>query len=246
MKSKGIILFLLALSCFLLVIVMKDHFINTKDSKKEDNNQKTVQEVKKDKGKELIYSPMGDSLTAGFTATEESKRYTDVLAKLIEEKLGYHVTQKGVYKAGSTLWQFGLPNYDMINEQNPDLITIEFGTNDLQDDNRHETPYQFRYNLLVLLNKIQKDDRKIVLVTTWNRGKRSEPYDQVIKEVGVERNIPVADISSVWQDRLDTHGPAGIKTPYGVSDDFHPNNKGHKEIAEIIFKQVDALFTKNK
>ncbi|PFN80580.1 GDSL family lipase [Bacillus sp. AFS076308] len=245
MKSKVIIIFLLVVSCFLAIIVINDHFTDLKDSKKTNNNRKQSLKVKEEESKELIYSPMGDSLTAGYTATKESNRYTAVLAQLIEEKLGYHFTQKGLYKAGSTLWQFGLPNYDIINKQNPDLITIEYGTNDLQNDNRHETPYQFKYNLLLLLNKIQKDDRKIILVTTWNRGGRSATYDQVIKEVGLQRNIPVADISSVWQNRTDTHGPAGLETPYGDSDDFHPNDKGHKEIAEIIFKQVKTLYSKN-
>ncbi|PGV53343.1 SGNH/GDSL hydrolase family protein [Bacillus sp. AFS037270] len=242
MKSKSIIIFLLVVSCFLAIIVINDHFIKEKDSNQTNNNKKQTIETKKEKRKEIIYSPMGDSLTAGFAATKESKRYTAVLAQLIEEKLGYHVTQKGVYKSGSTLWQYGLPNFDLINEQNPDLITIEYGTNDLQNDNRHETSYQFKYNLLQLLNKIQKEDRKIVLVTTWNRGTKSAPYDRVIKEVGLRRNIPVADISSVWKNRTDTHGPKGRETPYGTSDDFHPNDKGHKEIAEVIFKQVYQLY----
>ncbi|PGV53340.1 SGNH/GDSL hydrolase family protein [Bacillus sp. AFS037270] len=242
MKSKGIIIFLLVVTCFLAIIVINDHFIKEKDSNYTNNNKKQAIETKKETKKELIYSPMGDSLTEGFAATKEGSRYTAVLAKLIEEKLGYHVIQKGVYKSGSTLWQYGLPNFDKINEQNPDLITIEYGTNDLQHDNRHETPYQFKYNLLLLLNKIQKDDRKIVLVTTWNRGEKSAPYDQVIKEVGLKKKIPVADISSVWENRTDTQGPRGLQTPYGVSDNFHPNNKGHKEIAEIIFKQVYPLY----
>ncbi|MED4224276.1 SGNH/GDSL hydrolase family protein [Neobacillus cucumis] len=243
MKSKSIIILLSVISCFLAIIVIKDHFIPSNTSNKTINHKNQLQNVKKETKKEFIYSPMGDSLTMGFASTKKNNRYTDVLSQLIEKKLGYHVTQKGLYKPGSTLWQYGLPNYDVINNQNPDLITIEYGTNDLQHDNRHETPYQFKYNLLLMLDKIQKKNRKIILVTTWNRGARSAPYDKVIKEVGQDRKIPVADISSVWKNRTDTHGPAGIKTPYGkISDNFHPNDKGHKEIAEIIFKQVEQLY----
>ncbi|MDR4949936.1 SGNH/GDSL hydrolase family protein [Neobacillus cucumis] len=246
MKNKSIIIFLSVLSCFLAINVIKDHSFQLNTINTTNNQKKQVLNVKKETKQktknELVYSPMGDSLTKGLNATKESNRYTAVLSQLIEKKFGYHVTQKGIYKSGSTLWQFGLPNYNLINKQNPDLITIEYGTNDLQLGKRYETPYLFKYNLLLLLNKIQKENRKIILVTTWNRGARSAPYDKVIKEVGQNRNIPVADISSVWKNRTDTYGPRGLKTPYGISDNFHPNNKGHKEIAEIIFKQVYQLY----
>lgn len=136
------------------------------------------------------------------------------------------MTQKGIYKSGSTLWQFGLPNYNLINKQNPDLITIEYGTNDLQLGKRYETPYLFKYNLLLLLNKIQKENRKIILVTTWNRGARSAPYDKVIKEVGQNRNIPVADISSVWKIERTHMVQEGLKHRMGLVIIFIPIIRG--------------------
>ncbi|MEB4872109.1 hypothetical protein P8831_25855 [Priestia megaterium] len=54
-----------------------------------------------------------------------------------------------------------------------------------------------------------------------------------------EKDIPVANIQSVWQHRNDTYGPKGGKAFIGgESDSWHPNDRGHKEITEIIFNKA--------
>lgn len=196
------------------------------------------------KGEELVYFPMGDSLAVGAFATTEDKRYVSVLSQLIEEKMGYDVNiNDSTVKAGTGLKDNGIPNLQKVISSKPDLITIEFGTNDMTKElsNAYSTPKEFKKNLSYVVETLQDkldNNPKIILVTTWYNTKNSPTYDAIIKEVGKQYNVPVADIYSVWKNRTDTYGPEGTETYQGMSDNWHPNDKGHQEIAGKIFEKA--------
>lgn len=250
-------LMLIALA-FLLIIGMllylqhaKEPIVNSNISEKANGleEKKLTEEEKKKqiyhshKGEELIYSPMGDSLAEGYYATEHNKRYVEVLSQLIEEKLGYDVQLKsGAVKRGTGLKDTAIPNLDKVVSEQPNFITIEFGTNDLKQKkkNAYSNPEDFKKRLTYVidyLNDHLSNKPKIILVTTWAR-ENSLAYDAIIEEVGQEKNLPVVNIESVWQNRIDTRGTKGVQTYLGVSDDWHPNDKGHKEIANAIFQKA--------
>lgn len=215
--------------------------------KKEEARQKQLREqeekktYEKHKGEELIYFPMGDSLAEGFYASTDDKKYVSVFSDLIESKLGYDVkTKEGAAKAGKGLRDLGLPKADMVMSENPDLITIEFGNNDadVNKTNTYSSPEEFKDRLEELIDKLLSNQEKtpqIIIVTTWNNNRLSDEYDAIIKEVGEDKDIPIADIRKVWLNRTDTYGPEGQETYKGLSDLAHPNDKGHGEIAKVIF-----------
>lgn len=213
-------------------------------AKEEEARKKEEQAIYNEhKGQTLLYSPMGDSITVGGYATSEDKTYVSLVTKLIEEKLGYDVkVQEGVMKAGTGLVDYGIPNVSTLIDQEPDFVTIGYGTNDINEAlNAYSTPEEFEERLNTLIDTINKESHKkpkIVLITTWKNGDKSFEYDAIIKRIGKEQGIPVADISTVWQNRNDTVGPAEIETPFGISDIWHPNDQGHKEIADKVFKQA--------
>ena len=193
----------------------------------------------KNKGKKLIYSPMGDSLSNGSFASTENTKFVAVLSQLIKEKMGYDVQlENGAVKPGSGLKDNGIPNSQKVIFKHPNLVTIEFGTNDSSKvmDNAYSSPEEFKVRLSNLIDSIKSNaDTKIILVTTWKSG--YPVYDDIIKSVGEEKNIPVADISPIWH-RNDTFGPEGRTTFIGKSDNWHPNDLGHKLIAETIFDKA--------
>lgn len=196
---------------------------------------------KKHKGEKLVYAPMGDSLAEGLYATKESKRYVSVLSKAISQKMGYNVVlTNGYAKQGTGLKDNGIPNADHVIANMPDLITVEFGTNDLNPKlkNAYSSPDEFKQRLTELIKRLKSETKaKIILVTTWNSGQLSAQYDSPIYSVAKTENIPVADISNVWSDQS-TFGPKGYNSFLGIGDGWHPNDKGHREIAETIFKQA--------
>jgi acyl-CoA thioesterase-1 len=266
--NKKAVLLVLALLLSLIILVFGKQFydfkishtkadsiksekIFAKQSAKEQEQikAKNIAETKaiynKHKDKTLVYSPFGDSLGVGLYASSKNNRYVSVLSNLIHKKMGYDVKiMPGSTVSGSGLTDNGIPNIQKIISEKPDLVTIEFGTNDSDGSrSKYLTPDQFKIKLETVVDELQKQKKspKIILVTTWNIGQKSIAYDSVIETVGKEKNVHVADISSVWSNRIDTITPKGDSTPFGISDGFHPNDRGHKEIAEAIYKKAYDL-----
>lgn len=194
------------------------------------------------KGKEnIVYTPIGDSLTGGYFATTEKDKFTSVLSRLIEKELTTTVEEVGVSSYGGVI-SGGVKAISVINEAKADLVSIEYGTNDCDPDNNVPIN-EFESNLNQIIDGITVDvdrDPVIVLVTTWNQGGKCKPFDDAIKKVGTEKDIPVADVEDIWKDNS-TKGPAGQETFLGTSDNFHPNNNGMSKIAERIFASLQGI-----
>lgn len=238
---------ILAILCVLIVISGKiyyDHKISNMQKESEKMSakidasgiEKTVNYYKKNRGT-IVYSPVGDSLTHGYYASTESKQFTNVLAHIIEKQMGYKVTVNNNSKYGGTL-ENGLNAIPQIQQQKPDFLTIEFGTNDSNDENHVPIP-TFKSRLNQLIDGIYKNRSpkpKIVLVTTWQYN--APTYDNAIESVGKKRNIPVADISALRKNQSNI-GPAGNISFRGTTDNFHPNDIGHAAIADTIFSVAE-------
>ncbi|MFU8688487.1 SGNH/GDSL hydrolase family protein [Rossellomorea sp. FS2] len=190
---------------------------------------------KENRGK-IVYSPLGDSLTEGYYATEDSKKFSSVLSSLIEEKMGFEVKEDGIGNYGGKVSK-GLEMVSKVSEKNPDIVTIEYGTNDSSPKNGEVDVIQFESDLNDLIDELTEGKEKpplIILVTTWNQWEKAIPFDEAIKKVAEERGYPVVDIDHIWRMK-DTKGPAGLDTPFGPSDDWHPNDKGMEMIAQEIY-----------
>lgn len=196
----------------------------------------------KHNGETLTYIPMGDSLAAGYASYDSDHRYVSLLKNLLHEKMGYNVIiPKEIVASGKGLKDEGIPNESIIQQYKPDLVTIEFGTNDA-DINKKDA-YADTNTFFSELNSFVKyihsvsPSTKIILVTTWKSGGFSFKYDNIIENVGTKNNIPTANIEDIWS-RSDTVDKKGTPLKNGVSDGWHPNNLGHQLIAEAIYEQA--------
>lgn len=192
----------------------------------------------------IVYASMGDSIAEGHYASTLATTFPAVFASLVEENYHEKVEIHHYAKYGRTS-SFGVGQIDRVRQLKPDVITIEFGTNDANPVNGSDVD-QFAQNMRTMLNELSYIDGltpQIVLVTTWNHGKASEPFDTVVKNLGKEYNLPVADIKSVWdKDPEKTAGPPGLKTFNGTSDRWHPNDEGMKQIGEIIYQAYQSKY----
>lgn len=198
--------------------------------------QKAVYE--KHKGETLTYIPMGDSIGEGYASYDSDHRYVEVFQDTLQEKMGFDVSiEEEIVASGKGLKDHGLPKKSIIKEHQPDLVTIEFGTNDAAPDRveAYVDPETFEEELNSLVKYIRSvsPDTKMVLVTSW----KIEKYDYIIRKVGEDNEVPVADIADVWS-RNDTVDPKGTQLKHSKSDGWHPNNLGHQLIAEAIYEQA--------
>lgn len=224
----------------------KKHYEQTISTMRRDQKLAEEKDVNSDKWKldkslfkqnrgSITYSPMGDSLTAGFFASKDSTRFVSVLSRYINEGLGYDVKVEGVSGYGG-LSENGLNAAEQVVEQSPDLVSIEYGTNDA-DPKRKISVESFEDNLESIVNKLNSGYKKpkIFLITTWKTDKTGE-YNKAIKKIGGKYKLPVVDITKLSQD-AENSGPAGKDTFKGKSDDFHPNDKGMERIARTIYSE---------
>ena len=230
--------------------VAQDKYIEQLAAQKEKEEAEAKAEAKRiyesHKGQELVYSPMGDSIAEGYLVGDKEK-YVSLLTDLIEKNLGYDVKLEPIaVKSGTGIKDNGLPNVDKVIEENPDFVTIEFGTNDMNETlDAYSEPDEFENNLSKLISKLQESNSKmkIMLVTTWKSGNESLQYDKIIEKVGEEKKVPVANIQSTWQRRSDTVTEKFKEVSNGIkSDGWHPNVLGHELIAGKIYnKAFDVL-----
>ena len=192
------------------------------------------------KGEEFTYSPLGSSLTAGYYASKENKKFASVLSNAIEEEMNYKVSLEG-HSAHEALLMHGLDAVPEINKQEPDLVSIEFGTSDCSAKNNIPLD-TFQKQLDLLVNDLTGEgtsNPQVVLLTTWSAGERCQAFDEAVKTVGEEHDFPVVDLSEVWGDSSNV-GRKGVQTYNGVSDNLYPNDQGMEVIANKIFEEVEG------
>ncbi|WP_125771105.1 SGNH/GDSL hydrolase family protein [Companilactobacillus furfuricola] len=205
-------------------------------------------ELKASSKKTLVYSPLGDSLSVGLMANSQTDRFTSQFARQISKATGKKVEEKGASMVGKTATNFGLPNIQTIIDQDPDIVTVEFGTNDAADVNNEQALPNYRSSIQQILDQLQaKTHAKIILVTSWSPAdgpyrENDLRFDKVLKAEGKSRNLPVVNLAKIWQGDPSVAGtPASItESVWGrPADKLHPNQKGHDKIAQALTKVLN-------
>lgn len=207
-----------------------------------DNRDDKVRNI--GKNRDLKYVALGDSLAAGYNTSEEKKAYQYLVENYLSDTMGFNTTLQGRWAPGNTVGGNALEEYNEVLGMKPDLITIEYGTNEQDRTNQfYARPETFLTNLSSLVGsyKTAFPNAKIVLLTTW-KAETYEEYDAQIKAVAEKYDVKVADITDVWRKSKDTIAPKGAKSWRGEGDGYHPNDKGNREIADAIIKQLVDLY----
>jgi acyl-CoA thioesterase-1 len=161
---------------------------------------------------------LGDSITSGVGA-DPGLAYPDVLA----DRLGVDIINAGV--PGDTAAD-GLERLDEVLEEDPWLVIVELGGNDLL---RRVPPASTEAALREIVQRLL-DARVVPLVVEMEVpfGRRySEIYDRLREEY----EIPV--VEGVLGDIL---VDSALK-----ADPIHPNTRGHEILAEAVAEAVQPL-----
>ncbi|AKP68442.1 SGNH/GDSL hydrolase family protein [Companilactobacillus ginsenosidimutans] len=257
--SKARWLSLLAfLLMFVLVTGCSSKQSSSKHSSPKTEQKKTVKKTKPTKKtlatelkdspkKTLVYSPLGDSLSVGLLADSKENRFSSQFTRTIAKETGKKVTEEGASSVGKTATNFGLPNVNTIIAQKPDIITVEFGTNDAADVTNPKALPAYQNSIHQILDQLQSQTKaKIILMTTWSPSngdyvQNDLRFDKVVIKEGKDRNLPVVNLSKIWQGNPNVTGSTN-NTSYNVwgsKDDFHPNQAGHDQIAKALTKVLN-------
>lgn len=214
------------------------------------NNPKSGKVTFTNLSTEIKYVAIGDSYTIGVGVTEED-RWPNMLTN--------HLKKEGVdidlianpavsgYTVRDAI-ELELPEVKKIK---PDFVTVLIGANDNFGQKEIKMYQKELRELLDRLQPIVTNPKNIILITIPDYTKSPalelylkedmlkliKEYNEIIKEEGRKRNLPIADIFPISQTMTSD-------TDY-VSDGLHPSAESYMKWEKIIFPVVFNLL-KNK
>lgn len=192
----------------------------------------------KDRPLSVFYA--ADSLSYGLFSTTEAAGYRPIVNAELR-KHGEIFEQRATKADDKVLFKAG--NVTNIPESGVDLAILELGTNDLgtNEVGSRTEPDQFRKNYEDLISRVQRSANvQIICVGVWGKAGPtiSDPYDFAIEKVCTAHGGQYVDLTSTFE-KNDTYGPKGAPSWVGApSDGFHPNDKGHRLIADLILERI--------
>jgi acyl-CoA thioesterase I len=161
---------------------------------------------------------LGDSITAGV-GSGPGEAYPELLAA----RLGTEVVNAGV--SGETAAE-GLARVDQVLAEDPWLVIVELGGNDLL---RRVPPEQTEQSLRAILDRLVA--ARVVPVLVELDAPFGGRYLEIYERLGDEYHVPVVEdaVGEILRDRA-------LK-----SDTIHPNAQGQKVLAEAIAEEIEPL-----
>lgn len=178
---------------------------------------------------------IGDSLQVGAFASIKEKGF----APLVVDELSKHgpVEPSMFSKGGVTVGEVS----EVVPSPVPaaDLAILELSTNDLYN----EPPTEIRlftdqYRMLLERVKDSSPEVQILCLGTWAAPTSvSEPYIFAIRKACEDIGGKYVDTSALYMDES-LRGPAGIPAFGGISDVGHPNDAGHRKLADLVMSRI--------
>lgn len=170
---------------------------------------------------------LGDSLTAGYGLPEDQAFPALLEQRLRAEGLPYRVINAGI--SGETS-SGALSRLDWVLTLEPDIVILATGAN---DGLRGVDPDLTRRNLEAMAARLQSEGRVVVLAGMKMVRNLGLPFTQAF-----EANYPaVAEAHGLILIPFLLEGVAG-RPALNLPDGIHPNQEGHRRIAELIHPYV--------
>lgn len=178
---------------------------------------------------------LGDSLTEGYGVAQSAAFPALIEEKIKRDKLNWTLTSSG--SSGSTSAS-GLGRIKWISKSKPDMILLLLGSNDgLRGLKTSET----EKNLNQTIEWAKSQNIQILLGQLYmppNYGKTyTDDFAQIYKTVAKKNKVPLLGF---LLEQI-----AG-KPEFNLSDGIHPNEKGHKVIAENMYKELKTYLKDSK
>lgn len=168
----------------------------------------------------LTVIAFGDSLTVGY-GVPPGKNFVTYLS----EEVKIPIINAG--HRGDTTADALVRLQDDVLDKKPDIVLILLGGNDYLKGYSDEA---VRENMQIMVKKIQKTGAKVILMSFSKRVAPS--FDQVLEKIARDNRV-----AAFVPDVLD-----GIIFRKDLRfDEIHPNDRGHKIIAQIILPALEKV-----
>lgn len=167
----------------------------------------------------------GDSLTSGSFSNSEGEAFPGRVRTALSANSAV-VSQKGV-RTYSFLTNHPRPPVES------DIAVVELGTNDVA-----VTPLdRFSENYSRVIHSVKPESGNVLCVSVWINPVKAQAYNSVIEKVCASVGGYFVDVTDLYKDPRN-RGPAGAVVDGEIIDNFHPNNRGHRLIAQRIVSVI--------
>ncbi len=181
----------------------------------------------------------GDSITGVYYHTGGRRAWTEMLGLALQRL--YPQAKLEAINAGisGNTSAAGLARIDKdVLSHKSDLVVVMFGMNDVAGNQ----PAAFEANMKAIVARCRAGGAEVVLCTPnaiYDQDPRRplgrlRDYAAIVRRLGQELNVPVADCFAVYEAVLAR--PREFATI--MSDTIHPNMRGHKLFAETIARTI--------
>ena len=174
-----------------------------------------------------LLGTFGDSIVGGIKTlgrVRDSDGFADRLAAL----RGWRVTHRGLGGASAGCW--GKTYFNRIVNAHPDVVIVAFGMNDMIPGVDYygcdDTLQQFKTGMDTILTGIAAGLPGVpvfvgaITPTTEVDEATRAAWNAALADVAAHHGVPVVDASSV------------LTAPDDFGDAIHPNNRGHRDMAD--------------
>lgn len=202
--------------------------------------------MKKAKHGQIKVACVGDSITYGCTVKNRNKNnYPAVLGEMLGNK--YCVNNFG-YTNRTAIKDADYPYtkeklYQQSLDFKPDIVVIMLGSNDTKKTNWNTEKFIKDYcEIIDSYLKLSSRPKVCILMPTplfevggkvmWQLRKdiMTDEVYPLIKEIANKKNLALIDMSKTFENERKL-----------FSDGVHPNSKGSKKFAEIVFETIKQL-----
>lgn len=192
----------------------------------------------------LTYVALGDSLTAGVGAAQESESYPYRLAEILAEKQQKKVTLVNLGQPGATSGDVLNKEVPLVAVYHPDIITLAIGVNDLHDRIPRET---FQENLAAIVRALTPLTKHLNVITIPYLGSRAafwppfrayfdwqtRQYNVALRQALVGQTVSLIDLYRL------THEHAVNDPEYYSADGFHPSAEAYDFWSTTIYDHLN-------
>ncbi len=183
----------------------------------------------------------GDSITHGASHTHGERSYHEHFAERVRWEMGRRrdiVVNTGI--SGDTADGILKDFEHRVSRFKPDVVSIMIGMNDCTRGSEGRT--KFESNLGELVRRVRSNGAVPLLHTTNTIGPSSDSrrndlpaYNEIIAKTARSEKTVLVDHWSYWRKQH----PDALSLGEWLNDPIHPNARGHREFAILLFRTLD-------
>ena len=199
--------------------------------------------------KKVIF--FGDSITE---AGVKPGGYITVLNEIASKSNPGKFALSGAGIGGNKVYDLFLRMDNDVLSQNPDIVVIYIGVNDVWHKQTHGTgtdPDKFEKFYQAIIDKLKQKNIQTLLCTPAAIGERTDHsnpldgdlnrYSNIIRTLATKNNLTLIDLRKTFLDYNLKNNPQNLESGILTSDRVHLNTTGNRLVAETIWEKIKDL-----